>query len=142
MGLVRLLSLKQHGDTRGSLVSLEFNKNIPLDVKRTYFIYNIKPGEPRGFHAHKKLKQLAFCITGSCRFILSDGLSTEEYLLDTPTIGLWIDQMIWHEMHDMSENCVLLILADDYYEENDYIRSKDEFMRRVNGDELQNTSTI
>ncbi|WP_163907559.1 sugar 3,4-ketoisomerase, partial [Proteus mirabilis] len=107
------------GDERGSLTSLEQNKNIPFEIKRIYYIFGTKKGVSRGFHAHKELQQLAICVRGSCRFIMDDGKNREEIILNDPNLGLLINPMQWHEMHDFSEDCIVIVLANDYYDEND-----------------------
>lgn len=106
---------------------LESNKNVPFKVKRIYYILDAKPDIPRGFHAHKELIQLAFCIKGSCNMIMDNGIEKQQVRIDKFNVGLMIPPMVWHEMHDFSEDCVMLVLASDYYFENDYIREYKEF---------------
>ncbi|EGO4241682.1 WxcM-like domain-containing protein, partial [Escherichia coli] len=81
MKLVNTIEFKKLGDDRGSLVSLEQNKNIPFEIKRIYYIFGTKDGVSRGFHAHKELRQLAICVRGSCRFVMDDGKNKEEIIL-------------------------------------------------------------
>lgn len=131
MSLVKLIDLPSFGDERGGLVAIESNQSIPFDVKRLYYIFNTSQ-KPRGFHAHIDLKQVAICLKGSCRFILDNGSTKEEVVLDNPTQGLVIEGLIWREMHDFSEDCVLLVLASEHFTEQDYIRNFDEFLRVVN----------
>lgn len=131
MSLVKLIDLPSFGDERGGLVAIESNQSIPFDVKRLYYIFNTSQ-KPRGFHAHIDLKQVAICLKGSCRFILDNGSTKEEVVLDNPTQGLVIKGLIWREMHDFSEDCVLLVLASEHFTEQDYIRNYDEFLRVVN----------
>ncbi|RUT67232.1 dTDP-6-deoxy-3,4-keto-hexulose isomerase [Morganella morganii] len=127
MSLINLIEFKTLGDERGSLISLEQNKNIPFEIKRIYYIFGTKENVSRGFHAHKKLKQLAVCVRGSCRFVMDNGTQKEEIILDSPDKGLVIDTMQWHEMHDFSEDCIIIVLANDYYDESDYIRNYENF---------------
>ncbi|WP_445406885.1 WxcM-like domain-containing protein [Acinetobacter seifertii] len=131
MSLVKLINLPSFGDERGGLVAIESNHSIPFDVKRLYYIFNTSQ-KPRGFHAHIDLKQVAICLKGSCRFILDNGSTKEEVVLDNPTQGLVIEGLIWREMHDFSEDCVLLVLASEHFTEQDYIRNYNEFLRVVN----------
>jgi len=131
MRLVEWIDFKILGDHRGELVALEGNRNIPFDVARVYYLTGTKEGVSRGFHAHKKLEQVAICVAGKCRFIMDDGERREEFWLDSPAKGVRIRPMQWHEMHDFSEDCVLLVLADDYYDEADYIRSYADFKRAL-----------
>ena len=85
-----LLVTRSHGDNRGSLVSLEYDKNIPFSIKRVYYIFDTKKDVIRGYHAHVKLKQVAICLKGTCKFLLDDGLEKEIVLLDNPNEGLLI----------------------------------------------------
>lgn len=129
MSLIQLVDFPALGDERGSLVAIEAQKKVPFEIKRVYYLFGTKAGVARGFHAHKELKQLAICVTGKCRMILDDGVSKEDAWLDSPTTGLLIDSMIWHEMHEFSADCVLLVLASEHYDETDYIRNYDDFLR-------------
>ncbi len=131
MSLIKTIEFDLLGDERGSLISLEQNKNIPFDIKRVYYIFGTEQGVARGFHAHKELVQVAICIKGSCSFLMDDGNKKETIILDSPTIGLVIDVMQWHEMYDFSEDCVLMVLASNYYDEADYVRDYDEFVGAV-----------
>ncbi|AXY55792.1 WxcM-like domain-containing protein [Acinetobacter chinensis] len=136
MSLIKLIDLPDLGDDRGGLVAIESNQSVPFEVKRLYYIFNTTD-RPRGFHAHIELKQLAICLKGSCRFILDDGKSKEEILLDTPLQGLYIDGVVWREMHDFSEDCVLLVLASEHFSEADYIRDYQDFLKAVqNGNRI------
>ncbi|GHY71497.1 dTDP-6-deoxy-3,4-keto-hexulose isomerase [Vibrio cholerae] len=129
MSLLKFYDFKVLGDARGSLVSLEANINIPFEIKRVYYIFGTQQGVARGFHAHKKLKQVAICLSGSCRFLMDNGIDKEETILNSNAQGLLIDVMQWHEMYDFSDDCVLMVLASDHYDETDYIRDYSEFLR-------------
>lgn len=128
MTLATILEFKSNGDDRGSLVALESYKNIPFDIKRVYYIFDTKTGVVRGLHAHKDLSQVMVCLKGSCRVVLDDGSIKEQVILDSPEQGLLINSMMWREMHDFSVDCVLLVLANEYYDESDYIRDYDGFL--------------
>ncbi len=134
MSLIKLIDFALLGDERGSLVSLEASRNVPFDFKRIYYIFGTRDDVSRGFHAHKQLSQVAVCVKGSCRFVMDDGITREEVILNSPTVGIVIDKMIWHEMHDFTEDCVMLVLADDYYFESDYIRDYKRFVNVVGND--------
>jgi dTDP-4-dehydrorhamnose 3,5-epimerase-like enzyme len=127
--LVQWIEFPSLGDDRGSLVALEGKKTIPFDIKRVYYIFGTQPGVSRGFHAHKALKQVAVCITGKCRMLLANGTEEAEVWLDDPARGIAIEEMVWHEMHDFSPDCVLLVMASENYDESDYIRSYEDFIR-------------
>ena len=103
---MKIIEFTPLGDSRGSLVALEANKSIPFDIKRVYYIFATNMGVSRGYHAHRNLKQVAVCVTGSCRFI-------------------------WREMHDFTPDCVLMVLASDYYDEDDYIRDYHKFVKEA-----------
>ncbi len=128
MSLIQTINFKELGDRRGSLLALEGNKNVPFEIKRVYYIYNTENGVSRGFHAHKELLQLAICISGSCRFIMDNGINKEEIILNLPSTGLLIPNMIWHEMHNFSDDCIIIVLANEVYQESDYIRDYTEFL--------------
>lgn len=117
------------GDERGSLISLEAMKNIPFNIKRVYYIYGVDPNLPRGFHAHKELQQVIVCLSGSCTIIMDNGQEKSQQILNKPDQGIFVDKMVWHEMQDFSEDCILMVLASDYYEEVDYIRNYNDYKR-------------
>jgi len=119
------------GDERGALIVVEQLKNIPFEIKRVYYMFDTLEGVRRGFHAHKKLRQLAIPVKGKCTFLMDDGLQKREVILDNPSQGLMIEPMVWHEMYDYSPDCVLMVLADDFYDESDYIRDYDTFVKKV-----------
>ena len=131
MSLIQWTHFPPLGDDRGSLVALEGEKTVPFAIQRVYYLFGTKLGVARGFHAHKKLQQVAVCVTGRCRMVLDDGHQREDVLLDSPTEGLLIGNMVWREMHDFSHDCVLLVLASEHYDEADYIRSYEDFLRLV-----------
>ncbi|HDS3500662.1 MULTISPECIES: FdtA/QdtA family cupin domain-containing protein [Enterobacter] len=124
---IQLIPLQVHGDDRGALVSLERDKNIDFEIRRVYYIFDTKKGVVRGYHAHKNLKQLVVPVRGSCRFTLDDGYERVSVLLDNPAQGLLVNSLIWREMSDFSDDCVLMVLASNEYDESDYIRDYDAF---------------
>lgn len=135
MSLIKWIDFKSLGDERGSLVALEIGKEkeLPFSIKRVYYIYRTAEGVSRGYHAHRDLKQVAICVAGTCRMILDNGHTRDETWMDCPTKGLLIESMVWREMHDFSDDCVLLVLASEHYDESDYIRSYSDFIKVVNG---------
>ena len=128
---VKLYTFPPHGDDRGQLVAIEENKDLPFDVKRIYYIYDTLPGVRRGFHAHRNLQQVLLCVNGSCKIHLDNGFDTAEVLLDKPNVGLYISNDMWREMYDFTPGAVLLVLASEYYDEADYIRNYDDFIKMV-----------
>lgn len=121
-----------HGDNRGQLVALEEHKDIPFHIKRVYYMYDTKPGVVRGKHAHKSLEQILVCIHGSCKIKLDNGKGeTKVVPLEKPYEGLYVGNDMWREMYDFSDGAVLMVLASDFYNEEDYIRDYDEFLRLI-----------
>lgn len=128
---VKMYRFPPHGDERGQLVAIEENKDLPFDVKRVYYIYDTLPGVRRGFHAHRNLQQILVCVNGSCKIHLDNGHDTAEVVLDKPNVGLYIANDTWREMYDFTPGAVLLVLASEYYDEADYIRNYDDFIKMV-----------
>lgn len=124
-------SFQKRGDSRGELIVVEAMKDIPFEMKRIYYIYGVEKGIERGFHAHKSLEQVLICIHGSCKISLDDGTEKKEVLLDNPSEGIYVGNMIYRCMYDFSEDAVLLVLASELYDESDYIRDYDEFLQSV-----------
>ena len=124
-------AFQQHGDERGQLVALEEFKDIPFEIKRVYYMYDTGEGVRRGFHAHKSLEQILICIHGSCKVLLDNGLEKKIVPLECPYEGLYVSNAMWREMFDFSPDAVLMVLASDYYKEEDYIRNYDEFLKYV-----------
>ncbi|QGT78303.1 WxcM-like domain-containing protein [Guyparkeria halophila] len=133
MSLVEWIDFQSLGDERGRLVAVEIGqeKAVPFAIRRIYYIYRTEPDVSRGFHAHKLLRQVAIPIAGRCRMVLDNGHRREDIWLDNPTRGLLIDSMMWREMHDFSEDCVLLVLASEHYDEDDYIRDYEQFLEWI-----------
>ena len=124
-------AFQQHGDDRGMLVALEEYKDIPFEIKRVYYMYDTKKNVHRGFHAHKSLEQILICIHGSCKVLLDNGTEKKIVSLEKPYEGLYIANNMRREMYDFSEDAVLMVLASEYYKEEDYIRDYNEFLRMV-----------
>ena len=118
------------GDERGSLIAIEKGNNSPFEIKGILY-FNTQDGVVRGLHAHINLKQIAIAVSGSCTFIIDDGEKREDIKLSSPNQGLYIDGLIWREMKDFSNDCVLVVLASENYDENDYIRNYDDFLKKV-----------
>ncbi len=109
-------------------MALEQEIQVPFAIKRIYYIYRTERGVSRGFHSHRNLKQIVICLNGSVNMLLDNGTVREQVLMDSPTKGLLIESMIWREMHDFSPDCVLLVIASEHFDENDYIRDYQEFL--------------
>ncbi|MBO4400889.1 MAG: WxcM-like domain-containing protein [Selenomonadaceae bacterium] len=120
-----------HGDSRGQLVALEELKDIPFQIRRVYYMYDTGAGVVRGRHAHRSLEQILICIHGSCKILLDDGREKKVVPLERPCEGLYVANDMWREMYDFSPDAVLLVLASELYDEKDYIRDYDEFLKFI-----------
>lgn len=127
----KLIDVAVHADQRGKLVAIEALKDVPFEIKRVYYLFETLPGEARGFHAHTNLEQLVIALCGECTFILDDGSSREKVVLDRADKALYIGKNMWREMHDFKRECKLVVLASEYYDEKEYIRDYEEFLKRV-----------
>ena len=130
-----------HGDDRGQLVSLEEYNDIPFTIKRVYFMYDTIQDVVRGKHAHKHLEQILFCVHGSCKVLLDNGKEKKVVPLERPYEGLYIPGNMWREMYDFSPDAVLMVLASEIYNEEDYIRDYDEFLDFVNSSPKPGSTT-
>lgn len=130
---------QQHGDERGQLVALEELKDIPFEIKRIYYMYDTGEEVRRGYHAHRSLEQVLICIHGSCRILLDNGKERKKVFLEKPYEGLYVSSGMWREMYDFSPDAVLLVLASDYYREEDYIRDYQQFIDFVQDKKKEQT---
>lgn len=128
-GLIYELSLPQVHDPRGDLTFIEGGVHIPFDIARVYYLYNVPVDAERGGHAHKELQQVLFALSGSFRVTVDDGKSRSEYWLRDPRKGLYISRMIWREMDCFSQGAVCMVLASHRYDESDYFRDYQAFLR-------------
>ena len=128
-----------HGDDRGQLVALEEFKDIPFRIKRVYYMYDTRTDVVRGHHAHKSLEQILICIHGSCKILLDNGLEKKVVPLEKPYEGVYIANNIWREMFDFSEDAVLMVLASELYDPEDYIRDYEEFLQMVKSEDQSET---
>lgn len=129
--MIKIFNLETHSDERGSLVALESLKNIPFEIKRIYYLFGNQIGTERGKHAHKNLKQIYIAVSGSCKIEFDDGKTKSEYFLNNPSSGLLIDCVIWREIKEISKDCVLLVIASDFFSEEDYIRKHSDFLKYI-----------
>lgn len=124
----KIIDLRKIADPRGNLTVIEGSEDIPFDIKRVYYLYDVPGGESRGAHAHKQLYQLLIAANGSFSVTLDDGTDKITYNLKRPYVGLLIVPGIWRDLDDFSSGSVCLCLASEHYEEEDYIREYDEFV--------------
>lgn len=129
--IVNINKIEQQG--KGLLSFIEANRDVEFEIKRLYYIYEVPQGEIRGYHAHKRLKQLLFCPHGEININIDNGWEIESVLLDDPSKGLIIKEGIWRTMEFITEGAVLCVVASEYYDESDYIRTYDEFIEHVKG---------
>mgnify|MGYP006422243231 FL=1 len=120
------------GDHRGQLVVIEGKDGVPFDIKRVFYIYGTQKDVPRGNHSHYKTKQYLIAVNGSCKVTLDNGKTKQTFSLDEPNKGLFQDALIWGTMHDFSDDCVLLVFANDCYKSEDYITNYSKFLEVVN----------
>ena len=131
---VRLVTLPRVMDPRGNLTFVEETRHVPFDIKRVYYLYDVPGGEGRGGHAHVELEQLIIAASGSLDVVLDDGYVRHRFHLNRSYFGLYVPKMMWREMDNFSSSSVCLVLASTFYDESDYIRDYQEFVRRVRGD--------
>ena len=126
--LGKIIELPKIMDPRGNLTVAEQLKNIPFEVRRVYWTYDIPAGEHRGGHAHKQCRELVVAVSGSFTVTLTDGQTRGTHLLNRPFQALLIETGVWRTLEDFSSGAVCLVLAEDYFEEEDYIRNYDDFL--------------
>ena len=127
MKIGKIIELEKIVDPRGNLTVAQGDIDVPFDIKRVYWVYDVPAGEYRGGHAHKRCKELLVALSGSFHVTLDNGERRETYLLNHPYQGLLIDTGIWRTLDDFSSGAVCLVLASELFEESDYIREYDEY---------------
>ena len=119
--MAKFIDLKTFTDARGNLTVIE--KVLPFDIRRIFFIYGVDDSV-RGGHRHRKTHQAAICIQGSCVVSNNDGLNREVFVLDTPGKSLLLEPKDWHQMHDFTPDAILMVVASEYFDPEDYIFEK------------------
>ena len=114
-------------DRRGDLTFLEGGRDVPFDIKRVYYLYNVPVNAERGGHAHKRLRQVIFALSGSFKVTLDNGCDRSEVWLNNPQEGILVERLIWRELSDFSQGAVAMVVASEHYDEEDYYRDYDEF---------------
>ena len=130
---IKLIELSKISDPRGNLSIIEANKEIPFDIKRVFYLYDVPTGESRGAHAHKELFQFLVCLSGSFDVELDDGINKSIIHLNRPWKGLLIPPMIWAAETNFDPGSVCLVITSDIYKETDYIRNYDEYCSLIKG---------
>ena len=134
----RKINLTKIIDSHDGILSVaEAHKGIPFNIKRVYYIYGFESEKSiRGYHSHKTLEQVLFCISGSFYLKLDDGTNQYEQLMDDPNEGIFIGKNVWHTMEKFTNDCIIIVFASDYYDESDYIRDYKEFKNYLNNNDF------
>ena len=125
--LGKIINLTKIVDPRGNLTVAEQMKDVPFDIKRAYWVYDVPGGESRGGHAHKECEEVIVAVSGSFDVTLDNGEIRETYHLNHPYQGLYVGTGIWRTLEDFSSGAVCLVMASHLFEEEDYIRDYDEY---------------
>jgi dTDP-4-dehydrorhamnose 3,5-epimerase-like enzyme len=127
----RIIDLPRIHDSRGNLTFIEGGSHVPFDIKRVYYLYDVPGGAHRGGHAHRRLRQLLVALSGSFDVTLDDGRRKQTFTLNRSYFGLYIPTLCWREIENFSSGSVCLVLASEHYDEADYYRDYDDFIRAV-----------
>ncbi|MGI9119722.1 MAG: sugar 3,4-ketoisomerase [Acidimicrobiales bacterium] len=127
----RIIELPKVVDARGNLTFIEGGKHVPFEVRRVYYLYDVPGGETRGGHAHRQLQQFVVAVSGSFGVVLDDGYAKKRFFLNRSYYGLYIPRMTWRELENFSSGSVSLVLASEFYNEADYYRDYEEFVKDV-----------
>lgn len=123
------MDLPKFSDPRGALSFVEGGRHIPFDIKRVYYLYDVPGQVERGEHGHRRLEQLMIPLGGSFDVELTDGADRRSFHLDDPAVGLYVSPMIWRRLQNFSSNATCLVLASLPYDEEDYFRDYDAFLK-------------
>lgn len=129
----RIIELPRINDHRGNLTFIESNRHIPFEIKRTYYLYDVPGGASRAAHGHKTLQQFMVAMSGSFDVTLDDGYEKQLFHLNRSYYGLYIPPMMWRDLDNFSSGAVCLVLASDFYEEDDYFRKYSDFLTAARG---------
>lgn len=127
----KIVDLPKITDHRGNLTFIESNRHVPFEIKRAYYLYDVPGGAARAAHGHRRLHQLMISMSGSFDVTLDDGRTRKLFHLNRSYYGLYIPPMMWRDLDNFSSGAVCMVLASDYYDENDYFRDYEEFLAVV-----------
>jgi len=130
----RIIELPKIQDHRGNLTFIEADRHVPFEIKRVYYLYDVPGGASRAAHRHKALHQLMIAMSGSFDVTLDDGIEKKVFHLNRSYYGLYIPPMMWRDLDNFSSGAVCMVLASDYFDENDYFRNHDDFLQASRGD--------
>lgn len=129
---IRMMDFTQHGDERGGLIVVEGMSDVPFEIKRVFYIYGSDADVVRGQHANRRSEFVLINVSGTSRVRVKDGMGAETvYDLERPNTGIYLPTMVWKDMYDFSPDSVLLVLASEHYDPEEYIRCYDDFAREV-----------
>lgn len=131
MSLGKVIDLKKIVDPRGNLTVVEGRNDVPFEIRRVYWVYDVPSGESRGGHAHRQCNELLVAASGSFVVTLTDGRVRQTYLLNHPYQALLIEKNIWRTLDDFCAGAVCLVMASEEFDESDYIRDFDEYKQYV-----------
>jgi hypothetical protein len=127
----RLVSLPRMSDGRGSLSFIQPGPILPFEIRRVYYLYDVKEGQSRGAHGHRRLEQLMVAVAGAVNVECDDGHQRKTFRLDSPDVGLYVCPMIWRNLTGFGPGTVCMVLASERYDEADYFRNYDDFLTAV-----------
>lgn len=130
--LPELIDFKEIRDNRGCMIALEQLNNIPFEIKRVYYMYDLNSKTRRGEHAHRQTDRILICLRGSCIVDFDDTYNKYQVSLNSPSKGVRLLPYIWHSLFNFSEDCLIMVLANKLYEESDYIRDYQTFKKIIN----------
>ena len=129
LAAVKWIPLPTYVDPRGALTAFEANVDVPFSIQRIFYMYDVQPPFERGGHAHLHAEHVLVCVAGTMKLDLSDPTSTETYVLDDPKRGLYVPSMVWTRLYEFTPETVCLAGASNLYDNNEVIRSWDEYVR-------------
>lgn len=129
----KVFEFNEMGDERGNLVVIEGNEDVPFEIKRIFYMYGTDGEWVRGQHANRKSDFVLVNVAGKSKVKIDDGFSTAVVELNKPRMGIYIPKMIWKEMYDFSKDSVMLVLSNEHYDSEEYIRNYDEYLSALRG---------
>ena len=127
----KIVNFNEITDHRGKMIPIEYPKQLEFPLKRIYYIFDVKDGVRRGYHSHNDLEQILIAVHGKVKVLIKTPYEEEIIELDNPNKGLYIGPMIWREMFDFENEAVLVVLASHEYDENDYIRDWNDYLKKA-----------